>query len=141
MARSGRSPNSTVAKATVKPTQSVKLTPKEPGTKATVASRSKAATIATTAQHIETKAVLKKAELLEKVVTQTGVKKRDAKVVIEATLASIADALTDSTEVNLPPLGKIRPVKSKEINQGAKVLTLKLRTMKTLQKSSEDLNE
>jgi len=34
-------------------------------------------------------------------------------------------------ELVLPPLGKLKVVNSKDIGQGAKALTLKLRTMKT----------
>jgi len=35
----------------------------------------------------------------------------------------------------LPPLGKIKVVKEKDVGEGAKVLTLKLRTMKTVIKA------
>ena len=49
---------------------------------------------------------------------------------VEAALAVIAETLRDGTELNLPPLGKLRIVKSKDIGGGAAVLTLKLRTMK-----------
>lgn len=74
--------------------------------------------------------VLKKPELFEAVVTRTNLKKRDIKPAVEAALAVIADALRDGSELNLPPLGKLRIVKSKHVGDGACVMTLKLRTAK-----------
>ena len=49
-------------------------------------------------------------------------------------------------ELNLPPMGKMRVVKSKDIGDGARVLTLKLRTMKDgaglgASKSDDDNND
>ena len=57
-------------------------------------------------------------------------KKRDAKPAIEAALAVLSEALINGEELNLPPMGKLRVMKSKDVGDGAKVLTLKLRTMK-----------
>jgi nucleoid DNA-binding protein len=75
-------------------------------------------------------AMMKKPELLDAVVTRTNLKKRDVKPAVEAALAVIGDALRDGTVVNLPPLGKLRLVKSKPLDGGAAVLTMKLRTPK-----------
>jgi len=75
-------------------------------------------------------AIMKKPELLDAVVTRTAIKRRDVKPAVEAALAVIGDALRDGTVVNLPPLGKLRLVKSKTLDGGAAVLTLKLRTPK-----------
>ncbi|WP_341365789.1 HU family DNA-binding protein [Yoonia sp. BS5-3] len=74
---------------------------------------------------------MKKPQLLDEVVARTNVKKRDAKPAVEAALAVIAEALSNGDDVNLPPLGKLRVIKSKDLEAGAKVLTLKLRTMKS----------
>ncbi len=74
--------------------------------------------------------MIKKPEFLDRAVSRTDVKKRDAKPAIEAALAVLAEALSNGEELNLPPMGKLRVVKSKDIGEGAKVLTLKLRTMK-----------
>lgn len=73
---------------------------------------------------------LKKAQVLERVVTRTNLKKRDVKPAVEAALAVIGESLREGSELNLPPLGKIRVVKSKELADGAAVLTLKLRLPK-----------
>lgn len=74
--------------------------------------------------------VLKKPELLDAVVARTNLKKRDVKPAVEAALAVIADALRDGTELNLPPLGKLRIVKNKDLDEGVAIMTLKLRTTK-----------
>jgi len=74
--------------------------------------------------------MLKKADFIDRAVARADAKKRDAKPAIEAALAVLSEALMAGEELNLPPLGKMRVVKSKDIGEGAKVLTLKLRTMK-----------
>lgn len=76
-------------------------------------------------------ALMKKPELLDAVVARTNLKKRDVKPAVEAALAVIAEALVRGDDINLPPMGKLRVVKSKPLDAGAHVLTLKLRTMKT----------
>ena len=74
--------------------------------------------------------MVKKPEFIDRAVARTDVKKRDAKPAIEAALAVLAEALEKGEELNLPPMGKMRVVKSKDIGDGARVMTLKLRTMK-----------
>lgn len=74
--------------------------------------------------------LIKKPEFIDRAVERTEVKKRDAKPAIEAALAVLSEALIKVEELNLPPMGKLRVVKSKDVGDGAKVLTLKLRTMK-----------
>lgn len=86
--------------------------------------------IVQSAQPVVAKAMIKKPEFLDKAIARTNIKKRDAKPAIEAALAEIADLLADGNELNLPPMGKLKLVKSKDVGEGAKVLTLKLRTMK-----------
>lgn len=89
-----------------------------------------AAKVATPAIAVARGEVVKKPEFLDRAVERTEVKKRDAKPAIEAALAVLAEALIKGEELNLPPMGKLRVVKSKDVGEGAKVLTLKLRTMK-----------
>lgn len=88
------------------------------------------ATIAAPAMAMPAGIVVKKAELIDRAVEQSGLKKRDVKPSVEAAMAVLAEALIKGEELNLPPLGKLRVVKCKDIKDGAKVLTLKLRTMK-----------
>lgn len=73
---------------------------------------------------------LKKPEFLDRSVSRSGVKRRDAKPAIEAALSELLECLLRGDELNLPPLGKLKVVKSKELTEGAQVLTVKLRTMK-----------
>lgn len=74
--------------------------------------------------------LLKKRDLIDAVVKRSGIKKKDAKPVVEAMLAELAEALSDGQELSLPPLGRVKINREKEIEDG-KVLILKLR-QKTL---------
>ena len=74
--------------------------------------------------------MMKKPDLLDAVVAKTNLKKRDVKPALEAAFAIMADALRDGQALNLPPLGKMRVIKSKEMEGGASVVTVKLRTPK-----------
>ena len=76
------------------------------------------------------KPMLKKPELFDEIVKRTNLKKRDVKPAVETAMAVIAESLRDGTDVNVPPLGKMRIVKSKDLDNGASVITLKLRTPK-----------
>lgn len=72
--------------------------------------------------------IMKKPELFDAIVARNNLKKRDVKPAVEAALSVIAEALRDGSELNLPPLGKLRVVRTRELESGAAVLTLKLRT-------------
>ena len=86
--------------------------------------------IAEKAVSVDRGELVKKPEFIDRAVERCDVKKRDAKPAIEAALAVLSEALIKGEELNLPPLGKLRVMKSKDLGEGAKVLTLKLRTMK-----------
>ena len=81
--------------------------------------------------------MLKKPAFLDRVMARTDVKKRDAKPAIEAAMAVLAEALADGEDINLPPLGKLRVVRSKDLESGAQVMTLKLRTPKNATRATE----
>ncbi len=80
---------------------------------------------------------IKKPQILDEVVARTNLKKRDVKPAVEAAMAVIGEALREGKELNLPPLGKLRVVKSKDLDGGAAVLTLKLRTPKNASVAAE----
>lgn len=86
--------------------------------------------IATTAADSDAGAAFKKPDLLDQVVARTTLKKRDAKAAVDAALAIIGEAIARGDEVVLPPLGKIRVQKTKDLGEGSQVFTLKLRTPK-----------
>lgn len=74
--------------------------------------------------------LIKKPEILDQVVARTNLKKRDVKPAVEAALAVLGEVLRDGADLSLPPLGKVRVVKSKPLADGACVMTLKLRMPK-----------
>jgi nucleoid DNA-binding protein len=65
-------------------------------------------------------------DLLEAVANATGGKRPEVKKTVEATLAGLAEALKRGTDLNLPPLGRIRVAKAAG-KDGAPAMTLKLR--------------
>lgn len=73
---------------------------------------------------------IKKAEFIDRVIARADLKKKDAKPAIEAALAELADILAAGKELILPPMGKIKAVKVKDLGMGAQMMTLKLRTQK-----------
>lgn len=70
--------------------------------------------------------VMRKKELIDTVVTRSGIKKKDAKPVVEAALAVLGEALAEGRELILPPLGKVIVRKEKELPRG-KMMIVKLR--------------
>lgn len=79
------------------------------------------------ATDVVTEEPFKKADLIAQVTEATGLKRRDVKAVVEASLAAMAQALADGRDLNAMPLGKLRQIKTKELASGAVVHTLKLR--------------
>ena len=73
---------------------------------------------------------VKKKDFIDRVVSRSGGKRRDVKPAVEAALAELADLLAAGGELNLPPVGKLKVVKSRDLGEGAQMLTLKLRTQK-----------
>lgn len=70
--------------------------------------------------------LLRKRELVDNVVRRSGVKKKDAKPVVEAMLAELGEALATGRELALPPLGRVVINREKELPDG-RVIILKLR--------------
>ena len=66
------------------------------------------------------------AALIEAVVRRSGVKKKDAKPVIEAMLAELGETLAAGRNLSLEPFGKAKVVREKEIQNG-RMLVLRLR--------------
>ncbi|WP_136441467.1 HU family DNA-binding protein [Pacificoceanicola onchidii] len=72
---------------------------------------------------------LKKSELIDLVVSRSGVKKRDAKPAIEAALAILGQALAEGRPLNLAPLGKAKHVAVKD-KENARIINMRLRQPK-----------
>ena len=70
--------------------------------------------------------MLKKQELVERIVKASGAKKKDVKLIMEAALGVLGDALSAGEELNLPPLGKMKVNRQRE-EGNTEILILKLR--------------
>jgi len=66
--------------------------------------------------------VMRKKELIETVVSRSGMKKKDVKPVVETLLAVMGDALSDNRELNLPPFGQLKVRKEKQLRNGRMVV-------------------
>ncbi|MGJ5618928.1 HU family DNA-binding protein [Sulfitobacter sp. MF3-043] len=97
-----------------------------PGGKTPSLQNAPAATVVDGPQAVILGPVLRKKELIETVVTRSGVKKKDAKPVVDAMLAVLGDALADNRDLILPPLGRIKIRREKKLPNG-RVLTVKIR--------------
>jgi len=71
-------------------------------------------------------AMIKKPELIDRIVAQSGLKKKDVKPVVEATLAVLTKTLLDGEELQIPPLGKVKILQTKDVGN-AKVFKIKIR--------------
>ena len=69
---------------------------------------------------------LKVKDLIDRVCTRSGVKRKDAKGVIEATLAVLGDALAKGEHLNLPGLGKAKVSRQKD-TAGGEMLIVKIK--------------
>ena len=73
--------------------------------------------------------MLRKKELIERVVARSGIKKKDAKPTIEAMLAILGEALENGEVLNLRPMGKV-VVKRKIDKPNANILVCRIRRPK-----------
>ena len=81
--------------------------------------------------------VVKAKDFFDRVVDRSGMKKKDAKAAIEATLAELAEAIEKGEELRLPPLGKLKVARSGDV-PGGKMITVKLRTGGNAGKAGND---
>jgi len=95
-----------------------------------------AAKVVEAAKPVVTGPVLKKKELIERVVAKSGIKKKDAKPVIESTLEVLGSAIASGEELNLQPFGKVKINREKEMS-GAKIFVCKIRQTKQTPDSTD----
>ena len=86
---------------------------------------------------VEVTPSLRKKELIDRVVSKNGAKRKDAKPVVEAMLDVLGDALAQGEELNLQPFGKLKINRQKEM-AGAKVFVCKIRQRKTVHGAGAD---
>ncbi|WP_245231048.1 HU family DNA-binding protein [Parasedimentitalea huanghaiensis] len=69
---------------------------------------------------------MRKKELIDLVVERSGVKKKDAKPVVEAMLAVLGETIGEGRELNMQPLGKLR-INRSELRNNGRVIICKIR--------------
>lgn len=119
----------TTRKTTTKASGTAAKTAAAKSTEAAVASVEKATpkpTVVNTSVAVVSTPELKKKELIEAVVTRSGIKKKDAKPVVEAMLAILGEELGEGRELNLQPLGKMKINRIKQLANG-RIVMCKLR--------------
>lgn len=118
------------------PRPSASATPPEAGISAPRADKDADISSDTNAASGEQVKILGKRELVERVVSASGIKKRAAKPVIEAMLKELGDALSRGETLNLQPFGK-GIVKTRKDLENAEVVELRLRRSKLALKAAE----
>ena len=83
---------------------------------------------------------MRKKELIDLVVERSGLKKKDAKPIVEATLAILGEALAEARELNLQPLGKVK-VRREKLMPNGRVLVTKIRQSMGSEGSSSDSDD
>jgi len=118
----------TPAKTTSK-TEAIHTAPPSAASANTLATKAAEATLVNKPQPVVLGPVMRKKELIDTVVARTGMKKKDAKPVIEGMLAVLGGALAEGRELILPPLGKVLVRKEKMLPNG-KMMIVKVRQSK-----------
>jgi len=104
-----------------------------------LATKAAAPTVVDSPQAVILGPVMRKKELIDTVVTRSGMKKKDAKPIVDTMLAVLGEALADKRELILPPLGRVKVRKEKQLPNG-RVLVVKVRQtspLKTAETTSE----
>lgn len=80
---------------------------------------------------------MRKPQLLDAVAKRSGVKRKDAKLVLEAALGVLGEAIAEGQEINVKPLGKLKVVRSKQMTNG-RVINLRLRQSEAVIKELDE---
>ncbi|MBY6047121.1 HU family DNA-binding protein [Vannielia litorea] len=94
-------------------------------------------TVVTPAEPVVAEGLVKKVALIDSVVEATGMKRKDVKPVVEATLAEIGNIIGKGADMQIPELGKLMVHKRKELPNGEMVM-LKLRRKTVAKPLAED---
>lgn len=81
--------------------------------------------------------VLRKKDFIDRVVEKSGLKKKDVRPAVDAVLAAMADSLAAGEDLVLPPLGKLKVARVKDLPNG-KLLSIKLRVMDVVSQETSD---
>ena len=80
---------------------------------------------------------LRKKELIDTVVARSGIKKRDAKPVVEALLAILGETVAEGRDIAIPPMGKLKVTRMKKTTK-AQIVTMRLRRAETQKEDAID---
>ncbi|MCP5037537.1 MAG: HU family DNA-binding protein [Rhodobacteraceae bacterium] len=125
-------PKTTTRKTTTrKPAVTTAKATKKPPVQATSATATPVKDVKSAVQAVATPAVpvLRKKQLIDEVVTRSGIKKKFAKPVVEAMLDVLGDAISSGKEMNVQPFGKVMTKKQTD-KPNAKVSIVKIRQSK-----------
>lgn len=106
-------------------------TPAAKTVKAPIAAKETPSVVVNAPQPVVAGPMMRKKELIDAVVAKSGIKKKDAKPVIEAMLEVLGSALQDGRELNLQPMGKVKVNREKKLAVG-KVLITRIRQARDL---------
>ena len=81
--------------------------------------------------------VLQKRQFLNAVAQRSGLRSAQIKEVVEATLAELGEAIASGQTLALPPLGRARVNRQKDVS-GAEVIILRLRRRSASEEEAED---
>jgi DNA-binding protein HU-alpha len=95
-------------------------------------------TVVETSQPVVSEPDLRKRELIDLVVERSGIKKKDAKPVVEAMLEVLGETLAEGRELNLQPLGKLRINRVQERGNGRVMICRVRQSLSGAEKQDED---
>jgi nucleoid DNA-binding protein len=96
------------------------------------------ATVVAAARPVVAGPVLRKQDLVDRVVARSGLKKKDVKPAVEALLEELGLAVSRGEELNLPPFGKLKVTREKE-TANARVLNCRIRQPRSAMSPNDPL--
>jgi DNA-binding protein HU-alpha len=96
------------------------------------------ATVVAPARPVVAGPVLRKKDLVDRVVARSGLKKKDVKPAVEALLEELGLAVSRGEELNLPPFGKLKVTREKE-TANARVLNCRIRQPRSAMSPNDPL--
>ena len=116
-AKTGSARKTTTARKTT-----AKTAPKTTPTKVAPSAKTPPVAVVKEVQTPAGASVLKKSELLDKVVQRSQIKKKFAKPVVEAMLDILGGAIAEERALNLQPMGRVMPKRTKDAGKNRVVI-------------------
>ncbi|PHQ84939.1 MAG: DNA-binding protein [Thalassobium sp.] len=129
------------AKTTTAKAKTTTARPKAAAVKATpAAAPAPTPTVVASATPVVAGPTVRKKELIDRVVLESGMKKKDVKPVVEAMLAVLGRSLSQGEEMIAHPLGKLKVNREKQLPNG-KMMIVKVRQNAETAAANETLAE